>query len=183
MTHPESGVIACDDVASKLERCARRAYQLAKLDPDHPASTADVLAGLFRSRGLHDSIRLLDLGVESGRCVLEFQPGGRSMERSPSRALMLRRQRRETATLACAHGCAQFVDWAMNLNCSRTRLIALAMAIVIPAAPLREWADQESRDPETIARTFATDVDVVYERLAAIRGSASGERVAITPVG
>jgi hypothetical protein len=181
MQHPPSGVVACDDVSSKLERCARRAYQLAALDPDHPASTADVLAGIFKAQNIRNGIRLVDLGVDPGRAILEFIQSPRMSEPRPVRALMLRRQRRELATFACAHACAQIMDWAHDLHWSGPRIIALAMAVVIPAAPLRAWGESERGDAEALAASFATDVDVVYERLAAVRGSISGERFAITP--
>ena len=147
-----------------IERYAGMAYRFAGLNPDHPAGTADVLAALFQSQGIRDGMRLVNLGIEAGRASMEFSQG----PRRPMCALILRRQTQSEAMLACAHGCAQFVVWTLGEIWDEAAVLELAMAVVLPAAPLSEWA---GHDAEAIADRFGTDIALVLQRQAEARAT------------
>lgn len=181
----ESGVIACGREVGLVDRCARLAYQLVRMDPDRPPPMLDLLLDLFRevSPGIvQRAIRLVDLGVEPGRAVVEYARLPGQCDLSPVRAIIRDRQRPELATLACAHASAQIVAWSrFGERWEPQQLSDLALAIVIPAGALR-LAEAELGDAESIAARFVTDVEIVLGRLASLHGAKrtrSGEHAAI----
>lgn len=171
-----SGVMTCDSVAHRVEVCARRAHYLAKLDPDKPRGPADLLICMVRPR----VIEFLDLGIPHSKAEVTF--GVLPMEADagewPVRVRMLDRQRPELLRVACAHACAQIVEWTLNESWGDGLMTAITHAIILPAKHV--LAGIANVDAEALARHYTVDVGIVQERLRVLRATrGSGQRPAM----